>query len=219
MLLTSKNIETAYKNALKMKELVDTIFSCRAYLDAIYDPDIYKADGSMLHKKLSRQFSGFFSRLFSGEYRRIISDLQLSKKDGKKPKYKVAMEHLNKLAVYQQSLTEYDAIATKTIAMFGEGYNGINTDFKALLEELKALVDVDQSGAIYGNIANLQTSDFVEKQADFVNIYNELNKAFVNSGKAEDRLHSQFSYDFKFKECAVHDLAAKCSSYWHSPRG
>lgn len=212
MLLTSKNIETAYNNALKMKERVDTIFSCRAYLDAIYDSDIYKADGLMLHKKLSRQFSGFFSRLFSGEYRRIISNLQLSKKDGKKPKYKVAMEHLNKLAVYQQSLTEYDAIATKTIAMFGEGYNGINTDFKALLEELKALVNVDQSGAIYGNIANLQTSDFVAKQADFVNIYNALEKAFVNSGKAEDRLHSQFSYDFKFKECAVHDLAAKCSS-------
>ena len=72
--------------------------SARSVLGAVFDDDIYKLDGAAYHKKLIKQFGGIFSRLFNAEYKQLITDLRLCKKDGKKPAYNEAVTMAERLA-------------------------------------------------------------------------------------------------------------------------
>ena len=211
-LLKQEYVESIYNSVLKMKSLVDVIFSTKTHLDNIYDADIYKMDGSVLHKKLTRQFSGFFSRIFSSEYRRIVAELRLCNKDGKKPKYNVAVEHLSTLMAYQQAVSDFDAIAKDVAQLFGDKYKGINTDFTKLLHELKILVEIEQSGIKYTGIAALPNEEFASSHVDFASIADHFDKAFAKGSDAEARLCKQFSLDFEFKKHPLHLLENKCVS-------
>ena len=74
------------------------IMAARSVLGAVFDDDIYKLDGAAYHKKLTKQFGGIFSRLFNAEYKQLITDLRLCKKDGKKPAYNEAVSMTERLA-------------------------------------------------------------------------------------------------------------------------
>ena len=73
---------------LQMQELSKEISAHKTFLDESFDADIYNIDGKTIYKKLIKQFQGVFFRLFSREYKQILTQLTLCKKDGKKPKYK-----------------------------------------------------------------------------------------------------------------------------------
>ena len=75
------------------------IMAARSVLGAVFDDDIYKLDGAAYHKKLTKQFGGIFSRLFNAEYKQLITDLRLCKKDGKKPAYNEAVSMTERLPI------------------------------------------------------------------------------------------------------------------------
>ena len=96
------------------------IMAARSVLSAVFDDDIYKLDGAAYHKKLTKQFGGIFSRLFNAEYKQLITDLRLCKKDGKKPAYNEAVSMTERLAYYQQKTLEFVEAEAPIKAFLGE---------------------------------------------------------------------------------------------------
>lgn len=210
--LVPGKIKEALSIAEKVKPLAETILSKRAYLDELYDGDVYKLDGAALYKSLTRQYSGAFSRLFSGEYKEIIKNLRLCNKTGKKPKYQVAVTDIDALRLYQEALAEYDLTATDT-SLFGKGYRGIETDFDSLITELKALAEIDNTAIDYGNLPRFSADEFVSEQSYFMAVDETLKNVFATSAGAEERLAYQFNAEYcNLKNRPLHALAEKCSN-------
>ena len=205
-------VKEALSVAEKMKPLAETILSNRAYLDEFYDADIYKLDGATLHKMLTRQYSGTFSRLFGGEYKAIIKNLRLCNKTGKKPKYQTAVKDIDALREYQEALAEYDRSVTDT-SLFGKGYRGIETDFSALITELKTIAEFDYLGVDYGRLPHLSLDEFASEQSYFTSIDKSMKNIFAASSEAEERLICQFNAEYcDLKNSPLHTLAQKCSN-------
>lgn len=205
-------INEALNVAEKIKPLAETVLSKRAYLDEIYDADIYKLDGAALYKLLTRQYSGALSRLFSVEYRKIIKSLRLYNKTGKKPKYQTAVEDIAALRLYQEALAEYNHTASDP-SLFGKEYRGIETDFDSLIAELRILAELDDTDIEYGKLPDLSAEEFVLEQSQFASVNRTLKNAFATSAGAEERSICQFNAECcDLKKASLYALAEKCSN-------
>ena len=115
------------------------ILADRSVLSAVFDDDIYKLDGAAYHKKLTKQFSGAFSRLFNAEYKQLITDLRLCKKDGKKLSYSEAVAMTERLAYYQQRNTEFSEAEASIKVFLGEAYHGVETEWNYVTEQMSEM--------------------------------------------------------------------------------
>lgn len=87
-LITSSLLNRAHFDAVnsalhELQTLSEDLLASRSVLSAVFDDDVYRLDGAEYHKKLTKQFSGTFSRLFNDEYKQLIVSLRSCKKDGK----------------------------------------------------------------------------------------------------------------------------------------
>ena len=101
-LLDKARFNTVASVLQKLKEQSKPLLALRNTLSAEFDDGIYQLDGATCHKKLTKQFCGFFSRLFSSEYKQLIADLYSPQKAGRKPSYKKALAITARLAEFQQ---------------------------------------------------------------------------------------------------------------------
>lgn len=75
-----------------------------------YDEEIFKTDGEETGKKLTRLYKNSFTRLFHSEYRSILQEFRLCRKDGKKLRHEEAVALSEKLAAYEKSVSELAAL-------------------------------------------------------------------------------------------------------------
>ena len=210
-LLVSATLNKALGTIKQMQALAKVILEKKAVLEQTFDEDIYKLDGQTLYKKLTKQFSGFFSRLFSGEYKRMIGDIKLCKKDGKKPKYKNAVQAIDDLRVYQQKLKEFNGLQATVQNVLGEAYQGVDTDFARCLGEWNELLAIHAMGVRFEKLAAMSQKDFTAQKQVFAELANRYEKAFTDYEEAEKRLMVCFdtkAYDLQ--TVTLHALTTKC---------
>ena len=210
-LLIKATLNNALETVERMQALATEILSKKGVLDEAFDEDIYKLDGQTLHKKLTKQFNGFFSRLFSGEYKRIIGEIKLCKKDGKKPNYKTAVKAVDDLRVYQQKTNEFKHLEANVQKVLGESYKGVNTDFARCISDLCDLAEIHLAGATFGRLATASQAAFVEERGIFAEFASGYAKVFSECGEAEKRLIACFDrgkYDLQNQ--TLNDLIEKC---------
>lgn len=208
-LLSEDDLSGVIENVIKMRNLATIIFTNKALIDATYDDDVYKFDGTRLYKVVSRQFSGFFSRLFGKEYKKIVSEWRLYKKDGKKPSYKKFVGHVEALAFYQEATREFETLDSTAALLFGEGYKGINSDFETMIEELTLLANIKNSGRGFGIAPTLTADEFEQKRGAFGRTAEEIFDAFNDCQNAHDRLAEQFSGAVDIKTLPLLDFDDK----------
>ena len=195
----------------KMHALANEIISLRAQLGEIFDEDIYKLDGKTVYKKLSREYSGFFKRLFGGEYRRIISELRLCKKDGKKPSYKKAVQYAELLNRHAARSEDFGMLESKTAELLGSGYNGVNTDFAKLETEIAALKAVIADGAEFGALSDYTAERLENEKPELAKITARYKRAFAEYSGAFEALAADFNADeFDLRTCSLGELQDKC---------
>lgn len=190
-----------------------------------YDADVYKLDGAKYYKKLTKQYNGFFSRLFSSEYKRIISDLQLCRKDGKKPKYTLAVDILKTLNVYQEKQLEFCNIEKNIQNLLGSAYKGINTDFCKLIDELTALCDIQSTEISFGTLSSATLPTFNAEQNNFAQIANTYNTIYSKYEDCIKHITSSFNEnDYDVQSVTMQSLITKCNgcienidnvNYWY----
>ena len=153
------------------------ILSSRSVLDAVFDDDIYKLDGAAYHKKLTKQFSGTFSRLFNSEYKQLVTALCLCKKDGKKPSYSEAVAMTERLAYYQQKIVEYAEAEAPIKEFLGTAYKGVETEWGYVTAQMDALQAIFSTCVSFGLLENY--SDFASERNTFADYAQRLEAAFV----------------------------------------
>lgn len=176
-LLNRGNFDTVNSALHELQAQSSDILASRSVLSAMFDDDIYKLDGAEYHKKLTRQFSGAFSRLFNVEYKQLITDIRLCKKDGKKPSYSEAVTMSEKLSYYQQKSMEYAEDETPIKAFLGEAYKGVETEWNYVIEQMSALEAIFSNDITFGALGHYD--DFAPEQDTFSDYHQKLEKAFA----------------------------------------
>ena len=176
----------------KMQILAKEILELKQIIDTNYDADIYNLDGKKYHKQLTKQFNKFFSRLFNREYKTIISNIRLCKKDAKKPKYNLAVEIMNNLKIYQQKTQEFNKLQNNIQKYLSPAFVGVNSNFGLLLEELNKLKEFAIAGINYANLAKLSQDEYFAEKEYLTNISNKLNNFVDNNSENQNRLHNNF---------------------------
>lgn len=181
----------AYDAALKMRPLAADILSLNADIDEGYDSDIYKLDCRTMYKKITRRYSGFFSRLFGGEYKQIINELRLYRRNGKKPKYRDAADILRKLCDRADKTEKFNELYCSVPVASGPLYKGVNTDFEKLIAELTYLIDMHATGISFGKLAEMSESDFRAIKDAFAAFAARTAQAFT-AVDAQERMRARF---------------------------
>ena len=175
-LLKKNEFEITYSILNKMQDICQDIRSSRNILDSTFDADLYNLDGSALYKKLTKQFENSFSRLFDSEYRKLIVSLKLCKKDGKKPSYEEAVSSTQRLAFFQQKLSEYNELESQIKTYLGTAYIGVDTDWQYVMQQMEILKSFHQRLNYFGKLCedSCYYSDF-NKLKDYAD---EITNAF-----------------------------------------
>lgn len=169
------------KTILSTKELQDRskeILSQKENLDQRFDEDLYQMGGKHLFKVLTKQYQSFFARFFAKEYRTIIKDLRLTKKDGKKPSYQEAVNLFDKLQKYQGDLVSFKEKEADVVALLGKGYQNEHTDFDALLSELNELQGCLENAKDIRELSYMPLDHFLAQKVQFRRYADKL--SFIN---------------------------------------
>ncbi len=153
------------------------IKSIRQEIDSEYDAEVYQFDSRNIEKKLTRQFTGGFSRLFNSEYKKIISDIRLNKKDGKKPSYENAVKLFEKLNLVKEKSEEFAKIENPIKKAFGDSYKGVDSDWDAIVKPVQSLNNLLPSGVSFGKLQKVSKDEFTENIQDFSIIIDRIEQA------------------------------------------
>lgn len=191
-LLNKERFEKVHSEISFLQNQSADILADRAVLDSAFEESFYKLDGELYHNKLVKQFSGMFSRLFNAEYKQLITDLRLCKKDGKKPSYTEAVTVTERLKRYQEKYVAYNEAEAPVKTFLGEAYNGIYTDWDYVTSQMSALNSIFSKGISFGKLTAY--SDFSSERNTFAENAQRLTTALA-SCNANSIQHLAKSFD------------------------
>ena len=197
-----------------MDRLGNEIISIRNLINSQYDSDIYRLDASDAYKKLTRQFTNRFGRFFSSEYRKLISDIRINKKDGKKPSYQEAVQLMNHLSAFHEKSDDFHLMETPIKEVLGVGYIGIDSDWQTIHKQVNQLKELLDQGIRFGKIEVFSISDYEKNRSNFSSIVEKIEKLRTGCQKNIDILSKSFDkniFDVENVEfCIVLDKLKLC---------
>lgn len=210
--LFGKNkFEYTMKNAEKLQVISEDILTLKENIEEIFNKNIYEINGQDYYRKLTKQFNKAFLNIFNGEYRQLLRQLHLCKKDGQKVKYKDAVLFMNKLALYQQKLNEYIEIEKLVKSDLGPAYVGICSDWVGIMEQFDHLESLHKSNTEFGNLSNFSSNDFEKEKSNFSSLSDLLKQCFHSNIEIINRLALNFETRiFDVKTSKIDDFLKKC---------
>ncbi len=152
-LLGQENFRQAEEIIPAMEEKCRAIREGKTEIAAGYDEEIYKINGQEAHKKLTRLYGSLFSRMFSREYRQIIEELQLCRKDGKRIFYQQAVSLTERLGRIQELTEQYGREEEQALAWLGPDYRGLETDWEEAGRQMAVIREMFGMGMSFGRLA------------------------------------------------------------------
>ena len=217
LLLSQSEAAKALENAKRLHSLAQEILRNKSALDERFDADIYKLDGGGYYKKLDKQYRGALSRIFGVEYKRIVGEIRLCAKDGKKPRYGEALQAMQSLSAYQQKMQEFGVVQLSVKQALGPSFTGVDTDFVRLISQLSKLSEILYSGLYFGDIARMTKDEFIRQQPAFAQIADRLNAAFGRHSESAKRVASSFNLqEYNVGGASLQMLAEKCHGCYQS---
>lgn len=192
-LLNSGTLAATRDRLRPMRTLAVEIGARARRINAEYDEGIYELDGKDLYKRLTGEFSGIFSRAFSKEYRALVAQIRLYKKDGKGVRYSNSLSVARCLLEYQQRSREFNSEWARMKGTLGAGFVGVDTDFDALSRELDTLLGIVKSGIDLSGVSKLKADAFTACREELCALRDRLDAAFSENREAEKSLAARFS--------------------------
>lgn len=191
-LLDIKVLEKAQSNIRKAEKLCKEILAAEEGISSEFDGDIYRLDGTDCLKRLTKQFFGGFSRLFSKEYKGIISDLRSSRKSGRKPSYEEAVKYTRILSEYQKKRGELNETESLLKDAVGDALKGTESDWEKINEQTGFLRSLLQTGFYFGRLEMMTDEEFERERTEFSALCQETDDCFKLRGEEYSRLCSYF---------------------------
>ena len=196
-----------------LKALSSKIISAKNILESSYEKDIYKINGHEYYKLLTKQYNGFFARLFSGEYRKIIKQIKLCSSGENKVNYKEAVHAMKTLESYESALEEFSVIEEGVKDNFGSGYTGYTTDFDSLLVDLYEIKQAFSLDFNLNKLFQMTSAELNAKRAELIDISSNIDYVFNESKHSHIRLKDFFDPScFDVLKCTLHKLSYKARS-------
>ncbi|MBR2432318.1 MAG: type III restriction endonuclease subunit R, partial [Clostridia bacterium] len=189
-LLDTKTCLTSKERVSAMLPLAMELTELGRTIETEYDGGVYKLDAKDAHTRLTRQFTGTFSRIFNSEYKKIILDLRLCRKNGKKPKYCEAVKAFDDLCRYQEKYSAFEELEKDIKDTLGKAYVGIKSDWGRISSDLKALAALLERSEDFGRIKELTANELYGLKKEF-SVYSKSIKN-IEGGEELDRIISVF---------------------------
>ncbi|MBQ9437536.1 MAG: DUF4011 domain-containing protein, partial [Lachnospiraceae bacterium] len=217
-LLTKEGFNYALPYFKKLMELSGFILPVRERVLTGFSEEVIRGiDGRELYAKLTGQYNGLFSRMFSGEYKNLIARLQSFAVGGRKLKYQEAVSYAEQLMNLQSALKQFEENESRVQGFLGSCYRGPDTDWQHVMSSLAALQQYfGGEKSSFGLLPRMNPGEFAgnrgQFQTDSMALANGINKI----ADAKDRVARLFdpqhldlgrdSYDYcikKLEGCAA----------------
>ena len=176
------NASTIERVADELAEIDDqriNIQKSQSAIDALFDKEIYDIDGKDSRLRLVRLYSGFFTRLFNGEYKSFSKKLRLYKRDGKKLSYQEEIDAMEKLELFQENTAAFETRVLSLGNFVAPSALENNDSRKALREALDQLVKFVGRQTPLGRLPQMSDQEFEEEHATLERIASSLEVAFT----------------------------------------
>ncbi len=180
--LKSENIGNILGGIEELRSLGTQILPIRDRLNETFEDSIYKLDGKDYYNKLTKLYTGFFSRLFNAEYKSMISDIRLASKSGKKPGYEKAQGYMKDLMDYQELMESFNEKRNSVGEKLSQDSLNPDTDWQLLRTELEIVKYCLENDIRIGDIADMPDGTFESSRPKFGYYANNMAGA-VNSFK------------------------------------
>lgn len=137
------------------------------YLNDEFDEEIYKLDAAYNLKLLQRQFTNGFTRLFNSQYKKLVTDIRLYRKSGKKVSYKEAIDYMTALDAYNVAKATFEEKDVALKSGLGVAYKGLETDWDSTNKQLKELALLAEKEVDFGRLGELSIDEFEASKSKF----------------------------------------------------
>ena len=191
-LLNPRNLSATEETLKEMKTLALDILNKRKALDAIFEEEIYEIDAEDCYRKLTKLYGNFFKRLFSSEYRRIVNEIILAKRDGKREDYRTYVSLMRTVSTYQRSVQRFFSLEKKVKDKIGGAYSGVETDFNRLFDELAALSELQEKRIDLGTLPKLNDKNFAIAKEELKALSESFSERFDRLSECEEWVVENF---------------------------
>lgn len=178
----------------QMQSLSASIVPARDRILQRFDRKVLdEIDGRNVYTKLTGQFKGFFSRLFSGEYKNLIAGIRIYDTKGKTD-YQSAVELAEQLMKLQSDNAEFKEKEEVIRGTLGPCYNGPDTDWQHVMSSLQTLKEfIKQDTVGFGSLSEMSTEEFKKNQELFKADSMILSDEMQSVEEAKKRVSSSFN--------------------------
>ncbi len=173
-LLQKDKFDSASARANQAAEMAGRLTNLKGQLEAEFEQGIFQKDGRSWNNKLRKQFSSLFSRLFSKEYKAILTELRLESRSGKKFSYGEAVRATGTLRDWQQTGEDFASCGQELEGMLGAAYKGISSDWKHITEDLASLGGLYGRGLDFAFLPDLGEASFGKEKPAFASYAQKL---------------------------------------------
>ena len=194
-LLSQEAFSYALPYLENMMEQSRIIVPAREHILESFDADAIAAfDGKDLLTQLNGQFSSWFSRLFSGDYKNLIAKLQMSFKGEGKLKYDQAVDFAENLTKLQDATAEYSKNEAAVPGCLGSCYHGPDTDWDHVMTDLNTLKGyLTDNTQIFGRLKKMSADEFAGGKEQFGTDSEILRARMAEIAEVKQRISQQFS--------------------------
>jgi len=207
VILDRETFERVYPIVNEIAGLCTKIKSTKSFLIKTYDDDIYRLNGSINYKKLTKIYDKLFARIFSGDYVNILNDIRVSLKQDSKVDYNSAVLTMKILSEYQENCEKLKKIENKLTVSFGSGYKSEDTEWTVVLPQLKYLKDVFDENIDFGKVGKLSLAAFERQKESFKSVANINGNVISDNIELINRLDELFAQrNFDLKETSLDEV-------------
>jgi hypothetical protein len=202
--------EETLPNIKEMNGIANKIILNKQEIESEYDKDIYKLDGIRYYKILSKRYNKIVPRLFSKEYKKIISELRLCKSDGKRISYKKALQALKIVMTVQDDMQSFELLEKNIKPTLSKGYISIETDWEDLMSDYMKVSNILKRGFRCDRLAKQSKEEYFKAQTLMEADCDTLSALINKYSNVVDRLNHDFDIDcFNLNDCGLNQLKTK----------
>ena len=165
-LLREREADQRFSMIEKMGGIAEEIQKIREQISREYDSSVYDLDSRDAGNRLTRLYGSFVSRIFNPDYHRISDQYRLCRKDGRKPFYEELVSVTGRLNHLKDLEKEFQGYENSLKGVLGDAYAGIDTDWDALMNQLRTIRDALALQGSLGGFADMPYEEFRRKQKD-----------------------------------------------------
>ncbi len=158
-----------------------------------YDSDIFLTDARTLLKRMKIEFGSLIFRIFSKDYRRILTDIRLCRHDGGRIGYDEAKRILKLLDERREDKEKLSDIISEICELCGAKTVNSDADFSILRKEIKRFCELKSTEKYALFFKDIECETFLKAKKEFSQTAEQIRAAHEKYAGEEQRIKERFN--------------------------